>query len=250
MGLTANVNTPQRVSASVGSREPAPYTWSGRWLEDRQYQPLEKVSRDGSSYLCVKACAGVDPAADVGEGVEGEYWLLIAKRGRDGRDGTVRFEELTDEQRESLRGDEGPPGPQGPKGGASINGAEALVLKAAEPLKLEQEGDEATLKLEGRVGGSAFFDAVIGTVWTEDGSTGVKSQTIALEGVAAKDNAHVEPRYTGDGTGEGYAAFVEQKQQFLDRITNGYAQTVDGGVVLYIFGEANTVEIPVLVEVK
>lgn len=180
--------------------------------------------------------------------------------GKNGKDGTLKFEELTPEQKAELKGDPGKAltyedlteaQKEELRGkAATINGVNAFLLKATEPLKLEQTGNEATLKLEGRVGGSAFFEAVIGTNWTEDSSTGVKSQTIALDGVAAKDTAHVEPRYTGDGTSEGYAAFVEQKQQFLDCITNGYAQTVDGGVKLYIFGAANTVTIPVLVEVK
>lgn len=120
-----------------------------------------------------------------------------------------------------------------------------VYSKAEVTVKLTELSED----MEG-LGGSAFYEATIGTDWTEDETTGVKSQTVAIADVTAADNAHVEPRYTGDGTSEGYAAFVEQKQQFLDCITNGYAQTVDGGVTLYIFGAANTVTIPVLVEVK
>lgn len=100
------------------------------------------------------------------------------------------------------------------------------------------------------LGGSTFYEATIGTTWTENEDTGVKSQTIQITGVTDSKNAHVEPRYTGDGTSEGYAAFVTQKNQFFTNITNGYAETVADGITFYIFGDAPTVSIPVLVEVK
>lgn len=102
----------------------------------------------------------------------------------------------------------------------------------------------------GSSGGSTFYEAAIGTDWTEDENTGVKSQTVAISGVTDADNAHVEPRYTGDGTSDGYATFVTQKNQFFTCITNGYAETVAGGITFHIFGDAPTVSIPVLVEVK
>ena len=149
------------------------------------------------------------------------------------------------------RGQDGQPGRDGYDGeDATINGVNALTLACEAPLKLEQVDDTATLKIEGSVGGSTFYEATIGTNWTEDENAGVKSQTVAINGVTAADNAHVEPRYTGDGTSDGYAAFVEQKNQFFTNITNGYAKTVDGGITFYIFGDAPTVSIPVLVEVK
>ena len=100
------------------------------------------------------------------------------------------------------------------------------------------------------LGGSTFYEATIGTTWTENEDTGVKSQTIQITGVTTSKNAHVEPRYTGDGTSDGYAAFVEQKNQFFNYITNGYAETTDGGITFHIFGDAPTVTIPILVEVK
>ena len=38
-------------------------------------------------------------------------------------------------------------------------------------------------------------------------------------------------------------------RQYLTCITNGYAETHDGGITFYIFGDANTVSIPIVVEV-
>ena len=93
------------------------------------------------------------------------------------------------------------------------------------------------------------FTATIGTTWTENEDTGVKSQNVAIPGVLAKHTAKVDHAYTGDGTSDGYAAFVEAENQYLTYITNGYAETYDGGVKFYIFGDAPTVSIPIVVEV-
>lgn len=94
------------------------------------------------------------------------------------------------------------------------------------------------------------YTATIGTAWVEDSNTGVKTQTVAIAGVTAQNTAIVDHAYTGTGTAEDYAAFVVAENQFLDCITNGYAETVDGGIKFTIFGEANTVEIPIVVEVS
>lgn len=95
-----------------------------------------------------------------------------------------------------------------------------------------------------------YGTATIGTTWTEDEATGVKSQSVAVEGVTAKDNVLVDHDSTSNnGTSEGYAAFVEEENQYLSLITNGYARTYDGGITFYIFGDANTVAIPIIVEV-
>ena len=93
------------------------------------------------------------------------------------------------------------------------------------------------------------FTATIGTTWTENEDTGVKSQNVAIPGVLAKHTAKVDHAYTGDGTSDGYVAFVEAENQYLTYITNGYAETYDGGIAFHIFGDAPTVSIPIVVEV-
>ena len=93
------------------------------------------------------------------------------------------------------------------------------------------------------------FVATLTTTWTENENTGVKSQNVSIPGVLAKHTAKVDHAYTGDGTSDGYAAFVEAENQYLTYITNGYAETYDGGITFYIFGDANTVSIPIVVEV-
>ena len=94
------------------------------------------------------------------------------------------------------------------------------------------------------------YEAIIGTNWTEDSNTGVKTQTVAISGVTAANTAKVDHSSAStNGTSEGYATFVEEENQYLTYITNGYAETVDGGIKFTIFGDPNTVSIPIVVEV-
>ena len=94
------------------------------------------------------------------------------------------------------------------------------------------------------------YTATIGTTWTEDSNTGVKTQNVAIPGVLASQTATVDHAYTGSGTSDDYTAFVEAENQYLNCITNGYAETYDGGIKFTIFGDANTVEIPIVAEVS
>ena len=94
------------------------------------------------------------------------------------------------------------------------------------------------------------YTATIGTTWTEDSNTGVKTQSVAIAGVTAQNTATVDHVYTGAGTSDDYAAFVEAENQYLTCITNGYAETYDGGIKFTIFGDANTVAIPIVAEVS
>lgn len=94
------------------------------------------------------------------------------------------------------------------------------------------------------------YTATIGTTWVEDENTGVKTQSVAIAGVKATNTATVDHVYTGAGTSDDYAAFVEAENQYLNCITNGYAETYDGGIKFTIFGDANTVAIPIVAEVS
>lgn len=99
------------VKASAGVIGGVPAGWSV-WSATEAYQPLEKVSHNGSSYVCIKANTGIDPEADVNGGVEGDYWLLIAKKGDKGQPGqkgepgergeAFEYEDFTQEQLNEL----------------------------------------------------------------------------------------------------------------------------------------------------
>ena len=157
-----------------------------------------------------------------------------------------------------------PASEKGTAGGVATLGADGKVptgqLPAMDYVQTSEKGvasGVATLGTDGKVPTGQLpeissvktFTATIGTTWTENEDTGVKSQSVPITGVLAKHTAKVDHAYTGDGTSDGYAAFVEAENQYLTYITNGYAETHDGGITFYIFGDANTVSIPIVVEV-
>ena len=125
-----------------------------------------------------------------------------------------------------------------------ING-QAPALDAEHMNKIENE-----LEALDQRKGSTTYTATIGTTWVEDENTGVKTQSVAIAGVTAQSTAMVDHVYTGSGTSDDYAAFVEAENQYLNCITNGYAETYDGGIKFTIFGDANTVAIPIVAEVS
>ena len=78
----------QQAEALVGNLKSVPAKWS-KWDAGTTYTPLRSVGHNGSGYVCRKACTGVDPEQDVlaGDGVEGECWILTAKKGERGPSG-------------------------------------------------------------------------------------------------------------------------------------------------------------------
>ena len=128
-----------------------------------------------------------------------------------------------------------------------VNG-QAPALDAEHLNKIENELEALDQRPIG--GGGTTYTATIGTTWTEDSNTGVKTQSVAIPGVKASNTATVDHAYTGNGTSDDYAAFVEAENQYLTYITNGYAETYDGGIKFTIFGDANTVAIPIVAEVS
>jgi hypothetical protein len=93
--------------------------------------------------------------------------------------------------------------------------------------------------------------AIIRTdTWSEDEETGVKYQTVIITDITSDMTAKVDTLNTHERTTEGYTLYVEEQNQYLDFITNGDAETVDGGIKFYIYGEPNTVDIPIVVEVS
>lgn len=144
------------------------------------------------------------------------------------------------------------------KAGQYVGFDEKGKTVAKDPLKgtqgqvigFDEKGNQVAQDLPQSGGGASAFFGTIGTDWTEDVATGVKSQLVAIEGVlAAHQSACLDVIMTHERTTEGYTLFVEEKNQFLQYITNGDAETVDGGVMFYIYGEPNTVEIPFALEV-
>lgn len=135
------------------------------------------------------------------------------------------------------------------KGDFEEAGAAAAVQADLDDHKTDPEAHGDIREAIESIPAASVYTATIGTTWTEDEDTGVKSQSVAISGVTAAHTAKVDHVYNGNGTSEAYEAFVEAENQYLDFITNGYAETYNGGVKFYIFGDANTVSIPIVVEV-
>lgn len=131
--------------------------------------------------------------------------------------------------------------------GTSI--ANSINTRAAKDLSNVENSAFSSKAKSAGVGGGEIKEATIGTSWTEDANTGVKTQTVSIAGVTADNTATVDIRYAGDGTSAGYETFVNQQNQFLEFITNGHAETVTGGIKFYIYGDANTINIPIVLEV-
>lgn len=111
-------------------------------------------------------------------------------------------------------------------------------------------GDKLNEAVKEALSSATVFFGTIGTEWTEDENTGVKSQLVAVDGVLEAHHLGVlDVIMTHERTTDGYAAFVEETNQFLTYITNGDAETVDGGIMFYVYGEVNTIEIPFALEV-
>lgn len=82
----------------------------------------------------IKGADGFSPSAKIEQTDEGAVITIVdatgsssatIKHGEKGADGTMSFEDLTEEQKESLRGEPGPQGevgPQGPQGEQGIQG--------------------------------------------------------------------------------------------------------------------------------
>lgn len=129
------------------------------------------------------------------------------------------------------------------------DGADPITPAAIGAASLDADGKVPASQLP-EISSVKTYTATIGTAWVEDSNTGVKTQSVAIAGVTAQNTAIVDHAYTGAGTADDYAAFVKAENQYLDCITNGYAETYDGGIKFTIFGDANTVAIPIVAEVS
>lgn len=113
-------------------------------------------------------------------------------------------------------------------------------------------GASSLEELKESIGGSKSYLATIGIAWEEDSETGVKYQVVSVPELTGADDEKAFVDHTDssiDGTSDGYALFVEEENQYLEFITNGRAETVAGGIRFEIFGDANTIAIPIEVRV-
>lgn len=92
----------------------------GEWSETADYDFLDMVMHDGSSYVCI-----AEDGAPAGTAVTNTaYWALIAQKGDTGATGP-----------QGPKGDTGATGPQGPKGATGATGPQGPSGVYTGPLK-------------------------------------------------------------------------------------------------------------------
>lgn len=133
---------------------------------------------------------------------EGSFWIIIGQQGPQGPAGGIKFEELTDEQKEELRGPQGIPGPQGPEGPEGKQGPEGpkgadgtmtfedLTPEQKESLRGPQgeqgpEGPASTVPGPQGPAGADGVSPIVSTLEVEEGTVvsitdkdGIKSFTV------------------------------------------------------------------------
>lgn len=103
------------------------------WSGETKYKPLNKVSRLGSSYICKQTNIDIDPFSDVDaqNRVEGQYWILIAKKGDRGERGLDGAQGDPGPQGiQGIQGEQGIPGPQGIQGPPGPQGINGVIVDA------------------------------------------------------------------------------------------------------------------------
>lgn len=96
------------------------------WRNDKTYSPLQKVYKDGNSYICKKQHYDVDPVFDTaaGGGVEGRYWIMIVQKGDRGETGLDGAQGEAGPQ--GIQGERGETGERGPQGVQGIQGPQGV----------------------------------------------------------------------------------------------------------------------------
>lgn len=235
----------ERVNAEVARN-----TW-GEYSESVQYVPGNKVAYKGSSYVCRRSVTGVSPE-------DSSAWLMIAKQGEIGPMG-LPGRGLTIlgyyETQEALEAAQTNPAPGDAYGVGSAEPYDIYVWSGTDSRWVNNgkiQGADGKPGPPGPQGpGSVFYETTIPTAgWSKSETTGVTSLSLPVPGVTAAANLHVDHRYTGDGSKAAYERYVQEENQFLNQICNGYAETYDGGIKFHIFGNAPSIAIPIVAEVR
>ena len=125
------------------------------------------------------------PQGETGpQGPQGE----TGPQGPAGADGTMSFEELTDEQRESLRGPQGETGPQGPEGPTGPQGPEGPQGPKGDTGPEGPEGPTGPQGPEGPAGadGHTPYIGDNGNWWIDGVDTGTPAQPEGTGGMTMK----------------------------------------------------------------
>lgn len=140
------------------------------WDAEKVYRPLNKVSHRGSSYFCIRICAGILPDVDVADdpaGVIGTFWLLIAKKGDQGEQGAMGPQGGSGQQ--GIQGPAGPQGIEGPQGDPGPRGYQGVPGPIGPAGPIGPEGPEGPQGPRGFSGVAVQTSGMVAFNVTEDG---------------------------------------------------------------------------------
>ena len=176
-------------------------TWEV-WDEQTEYDKRNKVSYNGSSYWCVTPNSGRNPETDVGNGVLGAYWMLIAKKGDRGDKGDQGIQGI-----QGIQGQQGPqgiPGNDGAQGKEGPRGETGPVGATGSPGKAGPKGETGPQGVPGEQGprGEQGLTGPQGPQGPEgpQGPRGINGVAVSAEGQYAfnvNENGHLIVSYTG-----------------------------------------------------
>jgi hypothetical protein len=137
-------------SGPAGATGPqgSPVTFSGAWNIGSTYAIGNTVSESGNSYIAIAAGTAEDPATDVGSGISGTYWALLAKKG-----------------------DAGDVGAAGPAGAVGAQGSQGLQGPAGEAGATGAQGSAATVAIGSVTTGAAGSSALVTNAGTSSAAT-------------------------------------------------------------------------------
>lgn len=176
-------------------------TWEV-WDDQTEYEKRSKVTYNGSSYLCLKKNSGRNPETDVGNGVIGSFWMLIAKKGDRGEKGDQGIQGIQGIQgmsgpqglpgNDGAQGKEGPRGQAGPTGATGSPGATGPKGSTGPQGQRGEQGPRGEQGLTGPQGPAGLQG--------EQGPQGLNGVAVAADGQYAfnvDENGHLIVSYTG-----------------------------------------------------
>lgn len=133
--------------------------------------------------------------------------------------------------------------------GDQVDDTNAFTKDALVTVVLDIEATEKKAYIQnGASSGSIFFKTIESDSWEEDEDTGLQKQFVAIDKIHETNNVIVSHSSKSIDT-DGYDLFMAEDDEYLNYITNGYARTCNGGINFYVFGEVNTMPIPIVVKV-
>lgn len=83
--------------------------------------------------------------------------------------------------------------------------------------------------------------------WIEE-SSGIKKQHVQIEGIYETNNVFIKHDAESIDV-SGRDLFIQEEEEYINYIANGYAKTCNGGIDFYIFDEPNTIDVPIVVKI-